>query len=478
MQVLTTAPSRCMQVILSEKDVEWREERLEDEGVGLDGRALPNETIEPSIGSARAAAPSARAASPSARAASPSTRALADDENDVDSELSAAGGAAAAAREAPPSMYGVRSQSKRPGGSATPGRPRSMTQSSEFQGLRNARLVHKEGITTDHVALKKLPLDRATAVIVAADVDDVEADTQISDSEVITTAMLLRSMIERAAAHAYPAEKRRRKELGLPPRQPVTLCLEFRDVLTRRLLRQQPELLDTRCNLPAHAGLPPKLPPEARSVWGWGAANAEAKHGFHFVDVVYFHRNHLETAALSLSTHSTTSWYVMRHLLDAYGEVDVNAEPVTAVLKPQEMVESCFSFYDLAARCSEHKLGVLIGVCRQRRSTNAINEQEASRAEPFARTRLKRWFSRGGALVDQKKSNELAEEKLADAEQNRGAESEPQINPPNKDLKRSWSRGDTLLLIQRRHTPGRARKARDLEEDTSRRRQSHVHGHI
>ena len=67
----------------------------------------------------------------------------------------------------------------------------------EGEGLSNMRLLHIVGFPTDESALRRLPLHRAAAAIVSADVDTEDVDTQITDSEVIASAHLLMSIFRR-----------------------------------------------------------------------------------------------------------------------------------------------------------------------------------------------------------------------------------------------------------------------------------------
>ena len=152
----------------------------------------------------------------------------------------------------------------------------------------------------------------------------------------------------------------------------------------------------------------------------------------------------------------------MRHLLDAYGGVDVCAIPAAAVLGTDELLKpmafgsrpSCaFSFHDISRRCSECGAGVLIGWRRQRRGAAAArNFYEGSRSATTPRTPsawLKRHFSRGEGHLreDTEAQLALAEGQLLEAEEPRTAESEPEINPVNKERKRGWMPNDTLLLL-------------------------------
>ena len=58
-------------------------------------------------------------------------------------------------------------------------------------GLTNVRLVHIVGFCTDVSALRRLPIDRAVAAIVSADGD--AQDAAINDSEVMSSALILRT---------------------------------------------------------------------------------------------------------------------------------------------------------------------------------------------------------------------------------------------------------------------------------------------
>ena len=203
------------------------------------------------------------------------------------------------------------------------------------------------GFPTDERALQRLPIDQAIAAIVSADVDAEDVDTQITDSEVVISALQLRKLIDETP--------RARNET------PFSLIVEFNDVLTRRLLARQPELL-----MPS------------------GAAD---------VKVVYLHRNYLETAALSISAHSYASWAIMQQLLDARSGARLLVVPALDVIADEtdktspspspsvpsssselrihappfghEQQQCVCSFKDLSARVSARGLGVLIGWRRQ-----------------------------------------------------------------------------------------------------------------
>lgn len=216
------------------------------------------------------------------------------------------------------------------------------------RALHNIRLKHFVGFPTDEAAIRRLPLRRAVAAIVSADVDTNDVDTQITDSEVITSAHLLRRVYEPLAA----AEVAR-----VGPMQPLSLVVEFNDVLTKRLLEIQPGLL---------------APPKAE-----GASQ--------LIDVVVFHRNYLETAALAISTHLISSWFMLRRLLSARGGVDLLSIPVGAVLDGPELqsdadgaVPTPFNFHELSSRVSQRGHGVLLGWQRHG-AVLAANETGAAR---------------------------------------------------------------------------------------------------
>ena len=215
------------------------------------------------------------------------------------------------------------------------------------RGLAHSSLTHLTGHITDLVALEKLPLHRASAVVLCADSGGEQAeeeDTQILDSEVIISASLLRGLLESSAAS--DCEKRG------TPKPPVTLVVELLNGLTRRLLLRQPGLLEPRSAMPTpnqrarrnslaptptSGALSGKFSlPELESkhssdtaevrAWGWGGKNSAAPDGFHFIDIVFFHRNYLECAALSICTDSQVSWCRL--------QTTVEPSPLTRCLLP------------------------------------------------------------------------------------------------------------------------------------------------
>lgn len=198
--------------------------------------------------------------------------------------------------------------------------------SGSSAGLRNCRLEHIIGFPTDESALRRLPLARAAAAIVSADVDSADVDTQITDSEVITSAHQLRSLYEQQRAAEYI--RRRRRGEAVDPHK-LHLIVEFNDVLTKKLLERRPDLLHPR--------------DEETSLSRYGLLaedTALLPEGMQFVDVVTFHRNCLETAGLSISAHSSESWYAMKRLLDGRVGIDLVNLPVASLLEPDELEQT------------------------------------------------------------------------------------------------------------------------------------------
>ena len=89
--------------------------------------------------------------------------------------------------------------------------------------------------------------------------------------------------------------------------------------------------------------------------------------------LLVFHRNYLETTALSVATHSHLIWSTLRMILYPIGGGDVRLVPASACMRVDE--RSPFpassnvplSFWDLAERVSQLNLGVLIGWRRAHR---------------------------------------------------------------------------------------------------------------
>ena len=321
-------------------------------------------------------------------------------------------------------------------------------------GLQNCRLIHYAGYTTDERAMRRLPLNRADAAVVVADAneDDVEAlggaELQIADSEALTSTILLRRLrgeIERDHPHCPP----------------LTVVTEFVDLLTRRLLERQPTLItsapkpkrrpkgmrrgdsvqhiggfrpnlhgnntqrvDSPCEEPlADAPTPSPTPlvsggagvsaPSAAAAAGAGSAGGAGgalSKPRPEVQSVVFHRNYIETTALSLASHSDTSWTTVQMLLDPNSGQVIKSLPIqhAITIKPNEAppalpsatgktepeVPGCYySFADLSDIIVSQSLGLLIG-----------------------------WRRGGGEVI---------------------------INPPEKVRPVMWLHGDELIVLKR-----------------------------
>ena len=330
-------------------------------------------------------------------------------------------------------------------------------------GLTNVTLEHLYGFPTDMSALERLPLDDATiaAVISADTVDDTDADIdhQIGDSEVLMSALLFRRQLNkhvRASARDTAGAR-------------FSLVVELKDTLTRRLLQRNPHLL----NIPAedvddrsrgtvvprgHAegGRSPKRNGRASSKTPWsamlpgmpsieiGAVGSRSASGGDlgstdtddFVDICFFHRNYLETAALAISAHHEMLWNMMTAMIDASGQGDeppsqsededddlVQALPVALVLGRPSDENAKYSFNELAARV--RNLG-----------------SSSSGGEPRSQDVLIGWR--------QLRGTKLLEESVI-------------VNPANKDEK-VVSAHDELLVIGKRGAMQRARRAAERHQ--------------
>lgn len=256
---------------------------------------------------------------------------------------------------------------------------RQDTNSSSKAGLANLRLRHIVGFPTDETAIRRLPLERAAAAIVSADVDSADVDTQITDSEVMTSAHLLRRVYEPLAIAHF--ERR-----GSPP-PPLSVVVEFNHVNSKKVIEAKPNLLTPRDGL-TRAG----------------------STTFKFIDVIAFHRNYLETAALAISAHSHASWIMMRRLLDPRGGVDLRSLPASVVLEAHELcdasaeassessgLEPTFHFHELASRASERGHGVLLGWNRYEDSQSAQNWHR--KINPRDKLQRMRWHERDQLIV-------------------------------------------------------------------------------
>jgi len=360
--------------------------------------------------------------------------------------------------------------------------------------LKNVEIFHYVGFTTDVTAMRKLPIEEADSAVIVADVDDTinpsdtggGAELQIADSEAITSTVLFQ-------------RERRRLELEAAKNgrnlRPLTIVTEFVDLLTRRLLDRQPDLLEMSpdddvptsapaaaevkgggglgggmmasialkaaersagrqtpttaptlvaaavdagrrrrpCHAASSANSPPPSPssrrggrirpdalspPESRlsvrtaasppasppavsapSPLGLGnrtsrmGGDAETPHvpgetpptdpnGPRVTSVV-FHRNYIETTALSLASHSVASWATVCNILDTTNKTNlVSVTPFRVI--PDDAVRegrTSFSFYEMSELVMMQSLGLLIGW--KHRSQNEVVINPPKKREPL-----------------------------------------------------------------------------------------------
>ena len=231
-------------------------------------------------------------------------------------------------------------------------------------------------------------------------IDDKEPDTQINDSEALTSALLI---------------KRIHSQMGGAKRE-LKLVTQFRDTLTYRLLEMQPHLLSK--------------PGDA-------------------VEAIAFHRNYLETAALSVSAHSNVIWTAMLTLLSPMGAASISVAPlaecVPSIWLKQELA---LSFNDLADVTTSRGLGVLLGWQRVVRDSEDDAGGKTKAASRIRRAMQSSRSSRGRAKFVAKFTQQ----------------GEAMLNPADKNEKLTWMKDDKLLFVRRppqeEPTPG------DIPPDT------------
>ena len=164
-------------------------------------------------------------------------------------------------------------------------------------GLRNVTLDHVVGFATDVSQLRRLPLATLEAAIVMADIDQNAvqstsgAELQLADSETITSTLLLRDMHERCRAKGK-AES------------PLVIVPQFLDVLTTRVFKRHPGLLEEESDANAMVGEDSSDDDAAAPGSAFGVGRT-----------LCVHRNFLETAALTSSALSIYGAMALRALL-------------------------------------------------------------------------------------------------------------------------------------------------------------------
>ena len=366
----------------------------------------------------------------------------------------------------------------------------------------HVELCHLVGFATDETALRRLPLDDATAAIVSADVDQTEVDTQLTDAEVITSALLLRQLYEARARQRERGAQTDRSggdggcasggggDAQAAPQPPFPIVIEFNDVLTRRLLTRQPDLLDGATALDDY-----EQPPysDGSNLDGLSSTSASAAGATlpppPRVELFTFHRNYLETTALSMSANSHAHWHIMQALLDAQGQVDLSALPALPMMRALDLEAHASAtprpekLTALSETSTPHAaVPEMTEPSTAERSAQA--EQSTSRSPRFGRS-LHALNEPSSATEHDAAEGCWSFEELADAIASRGLGvligwrrltptpptairkqqsrpdrrvmaastdaagiGKPVINPSNRSQKLPWGEGDELLVVQ------------------------------
>ena len=217
---------------------------------------------------------------------------------------------------------------------------------------------------------------------------------------------------------------------------------QMSDVLTRRLIDQQPNLLDAMCGADAEAEVP-----------GVGGSS-----------LLVFHRNYLETTALSVATHSHLIWSTLRMILYPIGGGDVRLVPASACMRVDE--RSPFpassnvplSFWDLAERVSQLNLGVLIGWRRAHRQPPGRGAPARHHSTSGDLGHLAAELTIGGLKsVGSLLGGHQNVGAIASRQRERGSKSkmELELNPPDKGRRLLWCDKDELLVLASQESPAK-----------------------
>uniref|UniRef100_A0A7S3BZW2 Uncharacterized protein n=1 Tax=Haptolina ericina TaxID=156174 RepID=A0A7S3BZW2_9EUKA len=308
------------------------------------------------------------------------------------------------------------------------------TELNSSGGLRNAALFQYTGFVTDGNAMKQLPIDRANAAVVQADtsLSDTSqggnggSDLQIADSEALASTIHLRAI--------HSSIMRDRQRLGQAPPPPLNLVTQFEDLLSRRLLERQPELLDSapvvQADMTPGHGMTPRTPgsshPGDGSSQGASAgsaanpgevAPAEQVDSVDSVESVGFHRNYIETTCLSLASQSSASWAAVCILLDPDGVVQLKTIGASAILTQGELSEKPST---------------------PRPVQTALTRAELSRGQVLPNNGVS--FLDLAERVRTKCNNAL----LIGFRRDSGVE----LNPPDKGVGLTWCSNDQLIVLQ------------------------------
>ena len=290
-----------------------------------------------------------------------------------------------------------------PGG-ASPGGAAAETSS----GLRNVRLNHVVGFETDYLALRRLPVRRADLALIIADavqppglVMSGWSEPQMNDSGAMTSSILLRRLRDEVTAGLEGADR--------PP--PLQVVTQLADVLTYRLLRKTPGLLNTRASVDSNCA-----------------------------DTLDFHRNYMETTTVSVAANNSDAWSALRTLIYPAGGSELAAIPVVDAVPADKLLptpvaaaacaeEDGLSFWEIGERVRRLGLGVLVGWHRVPRPS-AVPEDLVRRGSLSSMTfqgTLRSFYSTHVAAP----KHTLF------------------VNPVDKDMPLTWCRHDRLLVVRK-----------------------------
>jgi hypothetical protein len=281
----------------------------------------------------------------------------------------------------------------RPGGAA------AETSSDSAHGLRNVQLNHVVGFETDYLALRRLPVRRADLALIIADAVQSPglamsgwSEPQMNDSGAMTSSILLRRLRDEVTAGLEGAAR--------PP--PLQVVTQLADVLTYRLLRKTPGLLNTRSSADSNCA-----------------------------DTLDFHRNYMETTTVSVAANNSDAWSALRTLIYPAGGSELAAIPVADALPVDQLLptpaaaaacaeEQGLSFWEIGERVRQLGLGVLVGWHRVPRHTLA-----AAHRGKLSGTLHSLYTTRVAAP-----KHTLF------------------VNPVDKDMPLTWCRHDRLLVVR------------------------------
>ena len=240
------------------------------------------------------------------------------------------------------------------------------------------------------------------------------ASSQLADSEAMTATMLLRRIRDECAGSTPP-----------PPLQVVT---QLADVLTRRLLETQPELLNTSLTAESNC-----------------------------CDTLIVHRNYMETTTLTVAAANQAAWSALRTLIYPGGGADINTLFAASIIAPIEMASNVaeggtrLSFWQLSERVRKKGYGVLVGWRRVPRAESKAKKRmieqvkEAGMAAVQTAQSIVKDSKPGG--VAGSKASLLHKDKDKDNSKQGGERGLLELNPKDKDRKYAWKAADLLVVI-------------------------------